>query len=62
MITKETLDNMADDEFDIYLEERRKTKPYLDRYVKENGYASGVSFEDWLKVELRDAKLKQLGI
>jgi hypothetical protein len=66
-MTQEIMDKMTDKEFDDYLKERAKDKPYLDRYVKEGGYnlkdlSDGVSYEEWLKREKRDEKLKELGL
>lgn len=60
MITKETLENMTDEEFDNYLADRSKTKPYLDRFVREGGYNMPINFEDWLKQTLRDERLEEL--
>lgn len=62
MMTQEIMDKMTDKEFDDYLEEMRKNKPYLDRYVNEGGYYSDLSYEEWLKREKRDEKLKELGL
>ena len=59
MITEETLESMADDEFDIYLEERKRLKPHLDRYYLEDHWKT-IPYEEWLKIELRDDKLKEL--
>lgn len=60
--TREQINKMTGKEFDIYLEERAKDKPYLDRYVKEGGYYSDLSYEDWMTREKRDEKLKELGL
>ena len=69
MMTREIMDKMTDKEFDAYLEERRKIKPYLERYARENMnnknnefYMSPDGFERWLKIEMREEKLKELGL
>ncbi len=61
-MTREFWDKMTTTQFEEYLDERRALKPYLDRFVKEVGYSAGIQYEDWLKVELRNDKLKELGI
>lgn len=61
-MTREWWEKMDNKEFDSYLEERRKVKPYLVRYAKEGGYQSGIPFEEWLIVEMRNDKLKEIGL
>lgn len=61
-MTREFWDSMTTKQFDSYLEERRAIKPYLERFAREGGYQSGVPFEEWCKVEMRNDRLKELGI
>lgn len=69
MITGRIINDMSDEEFDKYLEDRKKVKPYLERYARENMnnknnefFMTTGGFERWMKIEIREEKLKELGI
>ena len=62
MITGETIEKMNDEEFDQYLLSIRGRKKYVNRYYLEKHNETGIDFEEWMKMEIRQEKLNTLGI
>ena len=62
MITGETIEKMNDEEFDQYLLSIRGRKKYVNRYYLEKHNETGIDFEEWMKMEIRHEKLKELGL
>jgi len=56
------MDKMTDKEFDEYLLSIRGRKQYVDRYYLERHNETGIEFEEWMKMEIRQEKLNTLGI
>lgn len=56
------IENMTDEEFDDYLIQIRWRKKYVNRYYIEKHYETGIDFEQWMKIEIRQEKLNTLGI
>ena len=50
---------MTEKEIENYFEDRIKYKQYIERY-KEEEYNG--TFLEWLKIEIRDIKIKELGL
>jgi hypothetical protein len=61
-MTQEIMDKMTDKEFDEYLLSIRGRKQYVDRYYLERHNETGIEFEEWMKMEIRQEKLNTLGI
>jgi hypothetical protein len=43
------------------LKERQRLKPYLDRFYRSHLWKE-YEYEEWLKIELRNDRLKELGL
>ena len=43
------------------LKERQRLKPYLDRFYRSHLWKE-YEYEEWLKIELRNDRLKSIGI
>lgn len=56
------IEKMTDKEFDEYLLSIRGRKQYVDIYYIERHNETGIEFEEWMKMEIRQEKLNTLGI
>lgn len=52
---------MKNEDFEEIMKNIKIRKPLIEKYVSEGGYGpTSPTFDEWLKIELRDQKLNKL--